>query len=208
MRWLPFLWALCCAGSAALAQTAPPAVVAIPTVDPAKALSGPALVTQLRQGGYVLYMRHAVSGPPTEQCKPQSGLTPEGEAQARAVGTALRTLKIPVGAVWSSQTCRTEHTAQLLDLGTVQTTQDLNPGGGDVQAERDAARTRHLMARPAPGHNTVLVAHVQSAQQPQDQMQLGFAEVIVFRAAALNRPEPVARILLQDWQALLSSAPD
>lgn len=156
----------------------------------------------------MLYMRHAISGPPTEHCKPQSGLTPEGEAQARAVGTALRALKIPVGAVWSSQTCRTEHTAQLLDLGAVETTLDLNPGGGDLLAERDAARSRRLLTLPAPGGNTVLVAHVQSAQQPEDQMQLGFAEVIVFRAGPYARPEPVARITLQDWQALFSAAPN
>lgn len=202
MRWLPVLWALVCTSGAALAQTA------YPMVDPTKTLQGTALVAQLRQGGYVLYMRHAISGPPTEHCKPQSGLTPEGEAQARAVGTALRALKIPVGAVWSSQTCRTEHTAQLLELGPVATTLDLNPAGGDIQAERDAARTRRLLALPAPGQNTVLVAHVQSAQQPQDQIQLAFAEIIVFHAGAPGHPYPVARITLQDWQALVAAATD
>jgi hypothetical protein len=202
MRWLPVLGALCCAWGMAWAQTA------IPTVDPAKALQGLPLVAQLRQGGYVLYMRHAASGPPTEHCKPQSGLTPEGETQARAVGAAIRTLKIPVGALWSSQTCRTEQTAQLLDLGNVQTTLDLNPGGGDIQAERDAARARRLLAPPAPGKNTLLVAHVQSAQLPQDHLQLAFAEVIVFRAGPQERPEPVARITLQDWPVLLSAVAD
>src|SRR5438270_3919983 len=78
----------------------------------AQTLSGEALVKALRQGGYVILMRHASSPreAPDKQTanpdnvKPERQLDQEGRTTATAMGKALRDLKIPVGEVLSSPT--------------------------------------------------------------------------------------------------------
>src|SRR5215211_6287252 len=69
------------------------------------------LLPKLQKGGYVLFIRH----PKTNQdqadtdplhidnVKAQRQLTDEGRKQAKALGAALRALKIPVGKVISSK---------------------------------------------------------------------------------------------------------
>src|SRR5712692_10371867 len=70
----------------------------------AQSLHGEALVKALRQGGYVIVMRHTSSPreAPGKQAanpdntKPERQLDEEGRATATAMGKALRDLKIPV----------------------------------------------------------------------------------------------------------------
>ncbi len=70
----------------------------------ADSLSGAALVTTLRQGGYVLLMRHA-SSPPTpptaasaepNNTKLERQLDETGRSSARAMGEAIKTLSVPL----------------------------------------------------------------------------------------------------------------
>src|ERR1039457_3284734 len=80
----------------------------------AQTLSGDALVKALRQGGYVIVMRHASSPRevPDKQTANPDNLKPErqldeiGRTTAAAMGKALRDLKIPIGEVYSSPTYR------------------------------------------------------------------------------------------------------
>ncbi len=73
----------------------------------AQTLSGEALVKALRQGGYVLVMRHASSpreAPARESANPDNvkverQLDDTGRATATAMGQALRDLRIPIGTV-------------------------------------------------------------------------------------------------------------
>src|SRR5215831_18556677 len=70
----------------------------------ARELAGPALLAALRGGGYVLFFRHAATDfgqnddnmTGYEDCSTQRNLTDKGRADARAIGTELRTLAIPV----------------------------------------------------------------------------------------------------------------
>src|SRR5438874_8867971 len=86
----------------------------LPGIVNAQSLQGSALVKALRQGGYVIVMRHASSPRevPDKQTanpdnnKPERQLDAEGRSTARAFGRALRSLKIPIGAVLSSPTYR------------------------------------------------------------------------------------------------------
>ena len=73
-----------------------------------------------------MYMRHTETGNVTEKCD-TTNLSAIGEENARSVGAAMRDLKIPIGAVRSSQPCRCAGTARLLGLGEVDITEDLNP---------------------------------------------------------------------------------
>lgn len=144
-------------------------------VGPSAAAEARALVRDLRDGGHVIYFRHAqtdwsqhddvrAAGDWTS-CDParMRQLSDEGRRTAAAVGDAMRALEIPVGAVHASEYCRCVETAELLDLGPVETTRDiLNARAAEYVGGRDALRAsarRRLGAPPPDGTNTVLVAH-------------------------------------------------
>lgn len=152
---------------AALAAAVPPA--------PAVALTERELLAELQDGGHVIYFRHArtdwsqhddvrAAGDWTS-CDPERmrQLSEQGRDTARAVGAAMRRLEIPVATVLASEYCRCVQTAELLDLGPVETTRDiLNARAAEYIGGRDRlARTaRHrLGTAPPDGTNTVLVGH-------------------------------------------------
>ena len=183
--------------AAALAQSPPER--AYPTIDPAQRLEGKALITAVREGGFVLFMRHARQvNPQPQECSP-AALAAEGQAQAAAVGASLRKLKIPIGEVRASTLCRAGITARLMDVGEVRETPDLLPG---TEPAVQAARRRLLAQPPKPGTNTLLVSHVQGGEQPADRMQLELAEVIVFRPDGRGGSSAIARVRLEDWSGL------
>jgi len=131
--------------AAAVAQVPPERVY--PAIDPAQRLEGKALVAALREGGFVLFMRHGRQvNPPPQDCS-AAALAPEGRAQAAAVGASLRKLGIPIGEVRASTFCRASITARLMDLGSVEETPDLLPG---TEPEVQAARRRLLAQPPKP----------------------------------------------------------
>ena len=75
----------------------------------------------LREGGTVIFLRHAETGSPWPdhavavigECASQRELNAEGRAQAEAIGKAFRKLSIPVRGVLASPFCRTMETAVL-----------------------------------------------------------------------------------------------
>src|SRR5258706_14120334 len=88
---------------------------------PAFAQADPALVTKLRQGGYVLFLRHTSTDfsqndaqmRSFEDCASQRNLTDKGRDEARALGAEIKRLGIPIGLVHASPFCRTQETARL-----------------------------------------------------------------------------------------------
>ncbi len=177
-------------------------------------LSGEALVTALRQGGYNLYFRHAATDwsqsdrvrEPGDwtSCDPEQirQLSDEGRETARAVGDAIRALRIPVGKVLASPYCRTVETATLMKLGSVETTTDvMNMRVAEYFGGRaaivDTARVR-LATRPAPGTNTVIVAHGNVARESTP-VYPGEAEGVVFRPDGSGGFSVVARVRPAQW---------
>jgi phosphohistidine phosphatase SixA len=79
-----------------------------------------ALVKQLRSRGHVLLLRHAATDNAVDttadfmDCSRQRNLSSEGRRQARAIGRALRKLRVPVGQTMASPFCRTRDTARLV----------------------------------------------------------------------------------------------
>jgi hypothetical protein len=191
---------------AASAWAAPPAPDAdappAPVVDPARRLTGAELVAALRKGGYVLYMRHAQHANATNPCV-KSDLAPEGEEQARKVGIAIGALAIPVGATWTSESCRTQDTARGLALGPFRTDKFL--AGGDLRVGENAPFKR-IATPPARGTNTLLIAHIRPSPIEENRIELAFAEMIVYLPDGKGGAEPVARIRVQDWDALVAAS--
>jgi len=103
----------------------------------------------LDQTGAVAIMRHALApgtGDPADfeldDCSTQRILSDAGRDQARRIGAAFRERGITFDRVLTSQWCRATETAELLDLGPVEGTPELNSFFRD-QSAKDA-QTRDL----------------------------------------------------------------
>lgn len=114
-----------------------------------QALSEQAAWAALRDGAIVVY-RHANApgvGDPAGMrlgaCASQRNLDELGREQARGIGERLRHERVPVGAVWSSQWCRTRETAELINAGAVREVAAFNSFFGD----RGRVATQTAMAR-------------------------------------------------------------
>lgn len=121
----------------------------------------------LRQGGHVLYIRHAettpgIGDPPgfkLADCATQRNLSEEGRAQARRMGEALRNRKVPIGEVLSSPWCRCVETAELA-FGRAKTWAALsNLHAREENADKQVRALRPRIARHEGRDNLVLVAH-------------------------------------------------
>jgi phosphohistidine phosphatase SixA len=153
----------------------PALVTAMATPVAGEKLAGSALLVALREGGFVIYFRHArtdFSQDDTDlsdltNCTTQRNLSSEGQAQSRLIGEAIAALGIPIGKVLSSELCRTRETAELA-FGQTTPMPDLTSfgtaGSEAEEQERAAALRRLLSTPPAPGTNTVLVGHLFNIQ--------------------------------------------
>jgi phosphohistidine phosphatase SixA len=104
----------------------------------------------LKEGGIVLF-RHALApgtgDPPSLRlgdCATQRNLSAEGRAQARRIGQAFRARGVAVGAVLSSEWCRTLETAALAFPGQSRPEPAFNSFFNDRSTE--GAQTRAALA--------------------------------------------------------------
>jgi broad specificity phosphatase PhoE len=129
----------------------------------------PDLVQQLRQGGYVIFVRHArtdwsqmdADRQNLGNCATQRNLSDAGREQSRALGAAVRDLGIPIGDVIASPYCRTLETARLA-FGRATESVELRHLFPENPANFEIVGTRLLpllAAVPRAGCNTVLVSH-------------------------------------------------
>ncbi|WP_308636945.1 histidine phosphatase family protein [Paenibacillus silvisoli] len=135
----------------------------------------PSLLNSLRQGGYILYVRHGeatvgedISRIDFNDCSTQRNLSEAGRRQAEKFGEALRSLQIPVQTpVLASPFCRAKETAELaFGKGNVQTDsfwfRVYNLSGAVPPAEQQATineLTSVLETLPSPRTNKVIIAH-------------------------------------------------
>jgi phosphohistidine phosphatase SixA len=84
------------------------------------------LLEQMKAGGHILMIRHAMApgnGDPKNfqigDCSTQRNLDDRGRSQARAIGEWLRSNGIEKARMFSSQWCRCQETANLINLGPV-----------------------------------------------------------------------------------------
>ncbi|MCE2990277.1 MAG: histidine phosphatase family protein [Burkholderiales bacterium] len=196
---------------------APPAQS--PFIEPARELKGADLLTALRKGGYVLYMRHGqanvgndqdLTKSPTwwEDCTIQRNLSELGREQSSRVGAAIRELKIPIATVLASQFCRVRQTAERMELGPVLVTEDLNHMIGQRHGTNvNDLRFARLQTPPPQGKNVLIVSHTHASPRDAERILGGIqeAEIVVF-AQEGERVFPVARIPIADWDLLRAAA--
>lgn len=152
-----------------LLMAAGPVALAPNTV--AASMNSTELVSSLRDGGHVVFIRHATTekdyadqvSATMGDCSTQRVLSEAGWAEARKIGRAFVRLGIPVDTVISSEYCRAWQTADLA-FGRYDKSSDLNfePAETYTEAQTKAMRGRmtpHLSRVPTQGANTVLVGH-------------------------------------------------
>ena len=154
----------------------------------------------LRAGAIVVF-RHAlapgVGDPPGMQlgdCTSQRNLDAEGRAQARRIGARLRQQQVTVGAVWSSQWCRTRETAELMAAGPAREQPAFNSFFGErsrVAAQTAAAREL-LLGWRGPGALVVVTHQVNISALTGDAAASG--QGVVLRAVG-DQLVSVGRIL-------------
>lgn len=174
----------------------------------------PALIDQLRSGGYVLYMRHGNTDnsrpdrtPKVDlnDCNTQRPLTAEGRKMAARVGEYIRKAKIPVGEVLSSPLCRAKESAEAA-FGHFDVEINLIYSGNMTDAEKIPVnkKTRELLSRPVPAKtNRVLVAHAPNLMDVMGYFPKYDGTVVVFRPHAEKGFEYVGSILPAQWDELL-----
>ena len=135
-----------------------------------------------------------------DNIRAQRQLTDEGRNQAKALGAALRRLKIPVGKIVASKFYRARETAELLDLGAVEAVLDITEGGLVVspsENQRRAAAIRTLLwTVPPEGKNTIIVSHRPNLQDAAGKEfgDLGEGEIVVFQPLGGGKFKLVVRV--------------
>jgi phosphohistidine phosphatase SixA len=111
----------------------------------ANAVDESAAWNALRADGYVALIRHTSAPGPAgdpadyklDDCTTQRNLSEQGRAEARALGERFRMQRVKVGKIVSSQWCRCQQTAELMNIGPVEVAPTFN-NAFVLNAMRDA----------------------------------------------------------------------
>src|SRR5262249_6230232 len=153
-------------------------------------LSGDALASALKQGGYVILMRHTSSPAAipdksvanADNTKLERQLDKNGETTATAMSAAGQKLRLQVRTLLSSPTYRALQAVKFAGLGTAKTAEELGDGGTSMSPAAVAAWATWLKmtvaAAPAAGTDTFIVTHMPNiaAAYPDDAKALADGE--------------------------------
>ncbi len=185
----------------------------------AQSLSGQDLVAALQGGGYVILMRHASSPrtpPDAAHAQPDNvqverQLDDEGRSTARAMGAALRQLRIPLGQVLSSPTYRALETIRLAQLGTPKIDPQLGDSGQSMQGDSSGTRGTWLRGK---GRAEAAGPCQHDHRDPFSEHQrglcrecrgLGDGEALIFHPDGHAPAAFVARVKIQEWPQLATA---
>lgn len=192
------------------AQDAPPAFQEI--------MATPALVADLRKGGFVLYLRHGTTdnsradrAPSVDlnDCNTQRVLNDEGRKLIANVGRAIAMAKIPVGEIFHSPLCRARESAELaFPAQRTRLQPELNLAyTANLTAEEKKpvlVATRKLVSAPvALGTNRILVAHAPNMADLMGYFVKPEGTLVVLRPLGNDKFEYVASIPPTLWASLL-----
>jgi phosphohistidine phosphatase SixA len=174
---------------------------------------GKQLTAALAGGGYVILMRHASSPgtPPTpDQAAPgnvnhERQLDERGRASARAMGEALRHLRIRIDKALSSTAYRALETARLAQFPDPHTYEDLAEDGRNP--ERAASLRAQVALTPDAGTNTVIITHYPNIADAfaADAKDLAEGEALIYRPDGHGKTALVARVKIEDWPKLAAA---
>ncbi len=181
--------------------------------------AAPEWVAALRQGGHVIVFRHGATFPDQADTDPlnpknvaqQRQLNDDGRALAKAIGEAMRKLKIPVGEVQTSLFQRAVDTGTLLGFGDAKPTADVTEGGLVVSPNENNRRAQALrkLAGTAPpaGSNVVIVSHKPNIMDAfgKDWFDIREGEASVFKPDGNGGYKLVVRVQASEWAKLAAN---
>jgi phosphohistidine phosphatase SixA len=144
-------------------------------VDNPQGASASKLLDYLREGGHIIYMRHAKTDHSQkdrganrlESCTMQRNLSDEGRRQAQKIGEVIVAQGIPIGDVYTSPYCRCKETAELT-FSKLQVENDLQFSISKSQDESkylgDRLKDMMLNADTTNG-NAVFVGHTSNLKE-------------------------------------------
>ncbi|HEU4618630.1 MAG TPA: hypothetical protein VFV10_11335 [Gammaproteobacteria bacterium] len=172
----------------------------------AQTLSGMPLVDALKQGGYVIVMRHASAStqPPRRGQAAPGNLAAEpqlddmGEATVEAMGYAFRKFAIPVADTFTSPQFAAFETAHFFGFGMRHKVDGL----GVKSPSADWLKTKVKEAPPA-GQNVVIVTQQENLASAfgKDAENLEPGGALIFRPGEAGA-KLVGRMPIQDWAKL------
>ncbi|MFQ3171420.1 MAG: phosphohistidine phosphatase SixA [Oleispira sp.] len=186
------------------------------TPSPENALNDTRLISELRQGGYILYFRHGKTDHNTfdtdrknlSDCSSQRLLSEEGRKEMILIGDTIKKLGIKIGSVISSPYCRSIDTATRA-FGRAEINPDLKHTviADEATMNRQAKALQKMLSKvPAiEGTNDVLSAHTANLQEAAGIWPKPEGVAIVFKPEG-NSFKYIATIQPTDWQRLLSVA--
>ena len=170
------------------------------------------VVERLRDGGYVVFLRHAETdhsqkdrlGAPLTDCGGQRNLNDAGRAQARSIGKAWRALELPLGDVLASGYCRTRQTAELAfgRATIVPTLTGIPAEMVGTYTGRVRALRRMLGTKPPDGENTMIVGHIANLEAAT-KVEIEEGDAAVFQPLGDNRYQLVAVLPASAWPQLV-----
>ena len=172
------------------------------------------LIKKLRQGGYIVLMRHAITDHSQidthpvdiEDCNSQRNLSQAGREQSVAIGKAIHSLSIPVGKVLSSLYCRCIETAELA-FGKLETKLGLSSFMQEPSEEkiRRVNYIKELLGTPPRVNtNTFMITHRYMLQQASG-IDLQEGGAAVFKPEGDSQFQFIARIPPDRWQTMINS---
>jgi len=171
------------------------------------------IVKSLRDGGYVIVLRHGATHPDQADTDPlnldnvakQRQLNDKGRADAKAVGEVLRTAAIRIGKSYSSRFQRAVETARLIGGKDPQTTLDITEGGQVVSPNENTRRAQALRAlvsaMPDAGTNTLIVSHKPNIIDAfgKDWFEIREGEASIFKPEGSGKATLVGKIQITQW---------
>jgi phosphohistidine phosphatase SixA len=174
----------------------------------------PELLRAIRQGGFVLYMRHGLtdnsrpdrpSGIDLADCNTQRPLSDAGRVEMKRIGQALRHAGIPLGQILVSPMCRARESAQLA-IGDRYTLVEPLMYSANMTREEKKPRIealRKLLRAPVDkGSNTLLVAHAPNLDDLIGYFVKPEGTLVVFGQSGPDGYEYLASIHPDDWNRL------
>jgi phosphohistidine phosphatase SixA len=196
-------------------------ILSIPT---AKATELTRLLPDIKQGGYVLVVRHVATDDGQKDVYPfvyddmkkQRQLSEEGRKVARQMGSAIKELGVRLGDVYTSKLNRAIETGTLLSGagGTaVNELTDSSAGSASAMANPSGSNSKVGVAiralankTPAPGTNNLLVTHKTNITDAfgKNFSDVHEGEALLYKPDPSGTPKFVSRIKADEWIAQAS----
>ena len=177
------------------------------------------IVPMLKQGGYVLVLRHGATDDSQKDVYPfvfddmkkQRQLSDQGRKVAREMGAAIRTLGISIGQIYSSKLNRAIETGSLMSGAQIIPVNELtdssagnasamaNPNGSNAKIG-DAIRA--LVSRtPAIGTNNVLITHKTNIADAfgKELTDVKEGELLIYQPNPSGPPTLIGRVQASEW---------